>query len=197
MIRENCGAVLALFVAFSLSACGASQSQQRRKEGVAELRKIQTAVHGISILVSAGISQQEYSRRLGDVLLEIGDLDQSIKQTLPKIPQEEQLNVKAAYAHLSKSIEAYQAAKDFFGDTHKTDLDPFEGGHNLFDEQTYRNLRSRFPRLGDTELAVDYKGVAGLGKLYWKGEMLQALWLVAAEEEAAAKTLIEAMEQQR
>lgn len=189
MSRRNCEIALLLLSLLLIGSCGASE--RKKKEGVAELKKKEATLSGLGILVSAGISQQEYSTRIGDALLAIGDLNQSMEETLPKFGVPEQNTTRAVYAHLSNSLAAYNSAKDFFGDTHKTDLDPFEGG-GLFSEETYKDLLNRFPNL-------DYKSRAEAdgwwNGYYWKSYMLQALWKVAGEEDTEAKRLISTIDQ--
>ena len=197
MTNQNSAVVFALLL--FLFGCGASQRQKEKeeeKQGLAEVKRIQVAVHGLSILVQAGIAQVEYSKRVGDVLLTVGDLDQSMKATLPKFHNSGQRNaIEAAYSHLSNSIAAYNAAKNFFGDIHKEDLDPFVS-HNLFGQSEYESLYRQFLNLEQVPIGIDYHGTSGLGKFYWKGDMLQALWKFAFAEEEIAKTLIDVLDQQ-
>ena len=60
-------------------------------------------------------------------------------------------------------------------------------------EQAYESLHNRFPNLDQFKEAIDYQGLHGMGKCYWRGDMLQALWRIAGEEEAKAGTLIGGM----
>ena len=105
--------LVVLAAMFLLIGCGSSE---RRKVGIEELAKSQTTIRGLHILVSAGITKQEYSQRFEDVLLKLGDLDRSATETLPKFPHNDQPTVKAIYADISQSIEAYKKARDYFGD---------------------------------------------------------------------------------
>jgi hypothetical protein len=176
-----------------LCGCGS----QKRKEGIAELQKLQSAVHDLEIVVSAGTSQIEFSRRLTDSLLKIGDLPQSQNQILDNFSRNEQPTVVEFYDHLSQAVEAYKDSKEFFGDTHKEQLDPFDGD-NIFDEKKSEFLQKKFPSLGALPIAVDYSNVPGGelgGKKYWKGDMLQALWRVASDEDSKAKSLMDRLAQ--
>src|SRR5258708_4795343 len=101
-----------MFIAILVAGCGRSQ---KRREGIDELKRIQVAIHGLHILVAAGLTKQEYSQRFEDVLLKVGDVDSSAKVTLPKFRQNDQVIVKEVYAHLFQSIEAYKTARDYFG----------------------------------------------------------------------------------
>ncbi len=105
----------------------------------------------MNIVVSAGVTKQEYSQRLADALVKVGELEQSAKQMIPKFPKSNQAIVGQTYAHLLQSLEAYKVAKDFFGDTHKQDLDPFQSD-NMLHEERYercftisRRSASRYP----------------------------------------------------
>jgi hypothetical protein len=180
---------LALAAVFLVAGCGSSQ----RKEGVQELGKLEGEVHGLHVLVSAGITKQDYSQRFEDVLLKLGDLDQSATETLPKFPQSEQPTVKAIYADLSQSIGAYKKARDYFGDS-------FEGygceeGCSFFPESEYDAVKQEFPtldRLGFGPEYTWYRDNSGniVNHAYRRSDMLQALWAVAGNEDDEAKQLI-------
>jgi len=169
-----------------LAGCGS----KKHHESVAELQRVQSAVHEMDIVVAAGTNQMEFSRRLTDTLLKIGDLQQGRDQTLSSFSKSEQSTVAEVYQHLSQALEAYKDSKDFFGDTHKEDLDPLEG-RNLFEEPVYEGLQNQFPSLGQIPPALEHSG----NKEYWKGDMLQALWKVAGEEDTKAKQLIDQLNQ--
>ena len=165
-----------------LAGCGAKKHQGN----VAELQRVQSAVHEMDIVVAAGTNQVEFSRRLTDSLLKIGDLQQGRDQAVSGFSKDEQSAVAEVYQHLSQALEAYKDSKDFFGDTHKEDLDPLEGG-NLFDGSIYEDLRNQFPNLEEIPPAIEHGGT----KEYWKGDMLQALWKIADEEDKKAKQLVD------
>ncbi len=59
----------ALITVIIVAGCGSA----KRREGIEELERVQDAVHGLRILVSAGVTKTEYSQRLEDVLLKVGD----------------------------------------------------------------------------------------------------------------------------
>jgi hypothetical protein len=166
---------------------------EERRQAVGEMRSIQTAIHGLDILASAGINQIEYSQRLGDVLLKVGDLEPKASAALMAFRREDQATVAEIYRHLGLALEAYKQAKDFFGDNHVGQLDPF-GGDNLFGEQRYEALRNRLPNLDELHVAIDYSNIGDGrlgGKHYWKGDMLEALWKLASQEDTAAAALID------
>jgi hypothetical protein len=155
----------------------------QNKQGLAELERIEGVAHGLEIAVSAGVSQEEYSRRVNDALISVGDLEESARTTLPKFPARQREAVKDIYAHLSQSLEAYKAAKCCFGDTHAHDVDPLEGDNRLT-AASYEALRGRLPSLAaDTA----FHGSDEFGYWAWKGDVLQALWRVAADERAKAR----------
>ena len=145
------GSSVTLVAIVFLAGCGLSQ---RRKEGVQQLEQLETDVHGLHILVSAGVTKQEYSQRFEDVLLKLGDLDQSAKETVPKFPQKEQPTIKAVYTHLSQSMAAYKKARDYFGVS-------FEGygceeGCSFFRESEYETVKQQFPTLAQLSFGPEY-----------------------------------------
>jgi hypothetical protein len=180
-----------LALAFCLIACGS----QKRRDGpadLAELQRVQSAVHEMSIVVTVGANQAEFSRRLTDVLLKIGDIQQSEQQVSAKFPSNERQTVEQTYRHFIHALDAYSQSKDFFGDVHKEQLDPFDGDY-LFGQKRYDALREAFPGLQGLDAAVNYSEDLG-GTKYWRGDMLHALWMYAGNEEQQAKTLIGQLE---
>jgi hypothetical protein len=182
---------------FVLLGCGPSQ---HRKEGVEELDSLHTTVHGLTILASAGIAQQEYSRRVGDALLKLGDLDGNAKQVVPKFKDAEKTTVLAVYAHLSKSVEAYTLAKDYFGK--KYDSSDCEEGCSDLPTPEYDAIRGRFlnfPELHESYLSSELRKLhpewTNVQPGYDREDMLRALWIVAEREESEAKTLIDGLRQ--
>jgi hypothetical protein len=177
-----------------IAGCGASE----RKEGIRELETRQAEVHGLHILVSAGVSKQEYSQRLEDVLLQLGDSDQGEHQTLPKFPRDQQDTVKTVYVHLSQSIEAYKLARTYFGDS-------FEGygceqGCGFFPENQYDLAKQDFPALAPLNFGPDYtwyRDGAGniLNHAYRRSDMLRALWKLAGDEDDEGKQLVDQLSQ--
>lgn len=176
--------ILALvFSAFLLPGCGRSQKQ---KEGIDELKRIQVSIHGLHILVAAGLTKQEYSQRFEDILLKLGDLDSSAKVTLPKFRENDQAIVKDVYAHFVQSIEAYKNARDYFGKSFKGS--ECDEGCSFFPQAEYDAVKTQFPTLED----LPAPGQFG----YYRPEMLQALWKLAGEEDTAAAGLIQKLEQE-
>jgi len=179
----------AIALTFCLTACGS----QKRKERLAELQRVQSAVHEMSVVVTVGANQAEFSRRLTDVLLKIGDIQQSELQVTTRFPKNERQNVEDTYRHLVRALDAYDQSKDFFGDVHKEQLDPFDGDY-MFGRKRYDALQASYPGLQELEVAVNYPEELG-GTKYWKGDMLQALWKYAGNEEQQAKRLVEQLGQ--
>jgi hypothetical protein len=177
-----------------VAGCGSSE----RKQGVQELKKRQAEVHGLHVLVSAGITKQEYSQRLEDVLLNVGDQEQSAKNTIPMFPRDEQETVKTVYAHLAQSIEAYKKARDYFGDS-------FEGygcedGCSFFPENQYALAKQDFPTLAPLSFGPEntwYRDGGGnvVNHAYRRSDMLRALWKVAGNEDDEAKQLVDQLSQ--
>jgi|SRR5271156_2914561 len=174
-----------------LAGCGSSQ---QRKDGIQELEKLEADVHGLHILVSAGLTKQEYSQRFEDVLLKVGDLGQNAHGTVPKFPKSDQDTAKAVYTHLSQSIEAYKKARTYFGDN-------FEGygceeGCSFFRENEYDAAKQEFPNLAPLSFGPEftwYRDNSGniVNHAYRRSDMLQALWTVAGEEDDQAKNVID------
>ena len=183
------------FIAFHLAGCGASQ---KRKEAIAELNRIQVSTHGLDILVTAGLTKQEYSQRFGDVLLKVGDLDSSAKTTLPKLRKNDQATVKDVYADLFQSLEAYREAKDYFGAKvgGTKCREGWELECNFFLQAEYDRVKAQFPLLDlnpvDAEVlnAMNFQGI-----VYSRSDMVQALWTLARQKNTAAGELIQGFEQ--
>lgn len=173
-----------VFLAFLLLGCSGSQ---KRKEGVAELERIQASIHGLHILVAAGLTKQEYSQRLGDVLLKVGDLESSSKMTVPKFREKDHIIVTDVYAHLSQALLAYTKARDYY--PRICDEDNDIGCAHWFPQTEYEALKAQFPTLTDLPKPSMQFG-------YYRPEMLQALWKIAEEEDTAATGLIQKLEQE-
>jgi hypothetical protein len=173
-----------LLAVFLLPGCGGAQ---KRKEGIAELERIQTSIQGLQILITAGVTKSEYSQRLGDVLLKVGDLDSSMKVTIPKFRKKDQPVVTEAYAHLSQSLQAFIKARDFYPRI----CDEYNniGCSDHFRQTEYDAVKTQFPTLPDFPQPTSQFG-------YYRSEMLQALWKLAGEENAAAAGLIQKLEQE-
>jgi hypothetical protein len=118
--------VICLFaLTLSLISCGT----QKRNDGLAELQRVQSTVHEMSVVVTVGANQPEFSRRLTDVLLKTGDIQQSEQQCAAKFPKNERQAVEDAYRHLVCALDVHNQSKDFFGDVHKEQLDAFDGDY--------------------------------------------------------------------
>jgi len=191
----TCGAtgslVLAVAILF-LAGCGSAH----RKEGIQALQNLQSDVHGLHILVSAGVTKQEYSQRFEDVLLKLGDLDQREARTVLMFPQSEQSTVKTVFTHLSVSMAAYKKARDYFG----TSFDGYgcEQGCNFFGESDYAAVRQEFPTLAPLNFGPEFTWLHDndgnvVGHSYRRSDMLQALWVVAGAEDDQAKRLIDTL----
>ena len=186
--RRSLGAVLTLAVVL-LCGCGASK---KREAGIQSLQKMQASVHGLGILVSAGVTKQEYSQRLEDVLLKVGDINETEKQTIADFPPKEQPTVEAAYAHISQSLEAYEKARDYFGD----DFTSFEcqDGCSFFPENQYDQIKQQFPTIEPLAFGPEDTWYSNKGHVvyrsYLRSDMLHALWNVAQNEDTAAEKII-------
>jgi hypothetical protein len=181
--------LLAFAAILLVAGCGSSR---QRLEGILQLEKLQTDVHGLQILVSAGVTKQEYSQRFEDTLLKLGDLGQREALALPKFPQKEQPTVKAIYEHLSKSIAAYKTARNYFGE--KFDNHFCEEGCSFFREDEFEQVKQEFPSLAHLDFGPEntwYRDGNGnvVNHSYRRSDMLHALWSMAAAEDNQASQL--------
>jgi hypothetical protein len=180
-----------ILLAVAISSC---TSGPRRADLIASLRASYAPVHEMEIVVSAGVTLNEYSPRVTDELLKFKSTEDSCKEVAVNL-SDASLKSQAAQVcqHLSTAMDAYVVAKDYFGDTHETDLDPFEPGkNNVVDGSTYEDLHARFPSIQ----ASPSNGVAeSPSSTYWRGDVLQALWKVATQEGQTAKEMIDKLAQ--
>jgi hypothetical protein len=183
-------AELVLFLLIGFVGCTSSK-KIARNEGMAQLQQMRSAVQDMNIVVSAGVTKDEYSKRLTDALLKFGDSGETCKQAVPKFPAgEQQAAATEVCQHLSRAMDAYTYEKDYIGPTHDTDFPDV-----LSDELTekeYSKAKERFPGLDELRLAET--NPAGY-KFYYRREMVQALWKVAGQESVAAKSVIEKLGQ--
>jgi hypothetical protein len=170
-------------------------STQKRVDLIAPLRALYAPVHDMKIVVSAGVTLDEYSSRVTDALLKFRNSEDGCNQIAVKLSDPNQKAQAAEVCqHLTTAMDAYVAAKDYFGDTHKTDLDPFEEGKNNFiDNSAYLDLRARFPGLEEVPPSNENNPVPN--RIYWRGDVLQALWKLANQESQTAKEMIDRLAQ--
>lgn len=174
---------LAVTLAFIIWGVQAWWPDADQSEAVAALRKSYSPLQDMGYIVSTGVTADEYSDRVTDKMLRFNHSEDGLKQAVAKIRRPDQKAVaEQAQRHMEHAMEAYVAAKDYFGDTHKTDLDPLQP-HNLAAAEAYRELRARLPNLEDIE------PIGGFD-MYWKDDVLQALWRSAAEDSQAAASEI-------
>jgi major membrane immunogen (membrane-anchored lipoprotein) len=181
---------LRFLIIILLSGCSSSD-KKATAEGVAALRKMASAVQDVEILISAGITKDEYSKRLADALLKFGNPEESCKQTVAKFPRADQAALATqACQNLSKAMDAFVYAKDYFGPLYNPSYDLWE---KTFGEDEYAKARERFPNLAELEVA-ETNPENGY-KSYARKEMLQALWQVASQDSQAARGIIERLGQ--
>lgn len=150
---------------------------------MAALRRSYSPLQDMGYIVSTGVIADGYSARVTDKMLQFNHSEDGLKQAIAKMRRPDQKAIaEQAQQHMDHAIEAYVAAKDYFGDTHTTDPDPFEP-HNLAAGQAYRQLHARFPNLEDIEPLGGFD-------MYWRGDVLQALWRSATEDSEAAASEI-------
>lgn len=152
---------------------------------------MRSAVQDMNIVVSAGVTKDEYSRRLTDALLKFGDRDGRCNQAVDKFSEGEQrLTAAGACQHLSRAMDAYTYAKDYIGPT--PDPDDPEILTDTLKEKEYSEAKERFPSL--EELPIAETNEHGY-KFYPRRAMVQALWKVAGQESEAARSATEKLGQ--
>lgn len=172
-----------LFLVIGLVGCSFSKNATR-VEGMAELQRMSSAVQDLHIVVSAGVTKDEYSKRLTDALLKFGDRDGGCRLAVAKFPDGgQQSTATEVCQHLSMAMDAYTLAKDYIGPK----PDPIDPDYLLYTltEKEYADAKQQFPSL--EELPVAETNENGY-KFYHRSEMVQGLWKVAVQESEVAKT---------
>jgi hypothetical protein len=179
---------LGLVLVLTSWCVGCSSSKRAAKsQAIAELQRKYSAVADMNIVVSAGVTKLEYSGRLTDALLKFGSDDGICSSAVAQLPaKEEQETAAEVCQHLGKAMEAYTDAKEYFGP--KPDPDDTEVLTETLTQQEYDQAKKQFPNLD--ELPVAETNPAGY-KFYARSAMVQALWKVARQETAAAKSGLE------
>jgi len=159
----------------ALSGCGSSK---KREASIAEMKRVQSAFGDLQIAVDAGVSQQEFSQRVNDMLVKIGDFRNSENLALLGLPKE-QNKVQDIYAHFSRAAEAYKLSKEFFGDR----WDPVgEEATDFPSEEERETVKTAFP-----DVFPSY-GVTS------RRDTLRDLWKLASDETRSAKTLMDQLD---
>ncbi len=149
-----------------------SSKKIARTEGMEELQRMRSAVQDVNIVVSAGVTRDEYSKRLTDALLKFGDREGGCKQAIAKFPEGEQQSTAGQVCqHLSKAMDAYTYAKGYIG----TEPDGFTA---TVSEKKYAEAKEQFPNMEDLPV-VDTPGGY---EWYRRRDMVQGLWEVAGQE---------------
>lgn len=175
--------VLILGMAFVCCSC----SRKPNPEGLAELQKMSSAVQDMGIVVSAGVTKDQYSERLTDALLKFGNSDDRCNQAIAKFAKpDQQARAGEICQHLSEAMDAYTYAKEYFGAEYDA-IDP-DFPIDTLKEETYTEAQKRFPTL--EELPISETNETGY-KFYKRFAMLQALWKVAGQDSQAAKDLLQ------
>ena len=190
-------AVVVVLAVALVSAC----SKKEDPEGLVGLHKKYSAVQDMRVVVSGGVNLFQYSQRLTDSLLKFKNSEDNCEQSAAKFSAPGKRALAAEVCrHLDMAMNAYVNSKDFFGDAHETDHEDYFSADYMFGEGTYEELQSRFPGLEEVRVALDYTRsdnptVSRIGKVYWKGDMLQALWRLADRECQTAKSQIDQLSQ--
>jgi hypothetical protein len=182
-IKKASGLTLILVVAFFGLA---SSKKKASSEGMAELQRMSSAVQDIDLAVSASVGKEEYSRRLGDALVKMGNPEGCAKQAIAEIPKPAQKALATeACNHLSRAMDAYIYAKQYFGPRYDPIM-PDSPDYTL-SEQEFSEAKARFPNLEEPVIETSQNGY----KFYSRSAMLQSLWKVAGQESQTAKQAAE------
>ena len=172
---------------------GCSSDRKATADGVAALQRKFSVLQDMEIVVSGGATLVEYSQRVTDARLKFGGPD-SIQEAIARFPKPDQQALAAqACQQMSLAMDAYTDAKQFFGDRHQEDVDPFKVEYQV-GEDRFLPLKEKY-HLDFPPVAIDYSSsqdstVARYGKFYWKGDVLQELWKSADRASLAAKGII-------
>src|SRR5580704_14070655 len=80
---------LMLTLAVGFVACNSSE-KAARVEGLAQLKRMDSAVQDMNVVVSVGATKDQYSQRLTDALLKFGEQEKDCKQVTAKFRAEDQ-----------------------------------------------------------------------------------------------------------
>jgi hypothetical protein len=176
---------LTLFLVFGLMSCTSSKKMARAK-AVTELQQMQSAVQDMNIVVSAGVTKDEYSKRLTDALLKFGDRGGGCKQIVAKFPEEEQQSAASDVCQsLDNAMDAYTDAKEYMGLEHDHDFPDVVSDE--LTEKEYEAAKAHFPNLEELPIAeTNQNGY----KFYARSAMVQGLWKVAGQESERARNAV-------
>jgi hypothetical protein len=174
--------VLILGIAFVCCSC----SSKPNPESIAELQKMSSAVQDMGIVVSVGVTKDQYAQRLTDALLKFGNANDRCKQAIAKFTKpDQQTQASEICQRLSEAMDAYTYAKEYFGAGYDPRMPDFP--IDTVKQETYADIQKRFPTL--EELPVSETNDSGY-KFYKRSAMLQGLWNVAGQDSKAAKDLL-------
>ena len=188
-MKNTTRAFTLVLLGIAVGCCGCSRKPN--PEALAVLQQMSSAVQDMGIVVSAGVTKEQYSQRLTDALLKFGNSDDRCKQVIAKFAKpDQQAQATEICQHLSEAMDAYTYAKEYFGPAY----DPIDPDFPIYTvkEETYAEARKRFPTL--EELPVSETNETGY-KFYSREAMLKALWKVAGQDAQAAKDQLEKLSQ--
>ena len=180
-------AAISLTLILGIGLVGSSCSRKPNPEAVSQLQEMSSAVQDMSIVVSAGVTKEQYSQRLTDALLKIGNSNDRCKHAIAKFAKPDQQVLAADVCQrVVEAMDAYTDAKEYFGPAY----DPIDPDFPVYTlkEEDYAEARKRFPTLED--LVVSETSETGY-KFYSRSAMLQALWKMAGRNSVDAKNLLE------
>jgi hypothetical protein len=122
------------------------------------MNQIEKAFGDLQIALDAGVSKEEFSRRLNDTLVKIGDLAESRKLAEAGFPKDID-RVGQAYGHFERAAKAYKLSKQFFGD--RWDYLTNDGTDYPSEAEQQMVVKDDFPSLAPT--STRYARFAGLG----------------------------------
>jgi hypothetical protein len=178
---------LVLLLAVTISAC---TSGKKKDEAIVSLRNSYSPVQDMEVVVSAGVTLDQYSQRLTDALLKFKSSEDGCRRASTKFSDSNQQALAAGVCqHLGSAMDAYTMAKEYFGPKY----DPSSGLEiRTLGEEDYAKAMERFPSLEVLEVAeTNQFGY----KFYYRSTMLQALWKVARQEADTAKSEMDQLSQ--
>src|SRR5579872_3356900 len=101
--------VMGMLVVVAFVGSGPSKKQQatqKRQASIAEMQGVQAAFGDLQIAIDAGVLREEFSQRLNDALVKIGDLKRSEDLAGSGFPTAED-KVAEIYGHFNNAAKVY------------------------------------------------------------------------------------------
>jgi hypothetical protein len=139
------------------------------------------ALKGLDSILAAGVSTEEYSVRLADVLLKFSDSTPSSTKFSDK--HEKNLATEIDW-YLGRAVAAYVYAKEYINPPSR----PSSYWRTDLPEEEYAQAKVRFPQLAELPPVLTSEGVVTGSHKRW--QLAQALWRVADQESQTAQNLL-------